>query len=388
MLAGVGAHHHHRGTTPADGSRLHRTAALVVVAPLALLTVVALVWLWPPSSAVERGQGAAPELTGQVTEVLPETCPEGTPDDVERCGEVRVELDDGDEVSAPLPSGLGAPDVEVGHDVVLIRSETPDGVSYAVVDHQRETGLWLLALAFVLALVAFGRWRGVTALLGLAATFGILAVFVVPAILAGSPPLLVAVVASSAVVLLVLYLTHGFALTTTMAVLGTLTSLVLTGALSAVAVSGLHLTGVTDDLSASVGTSQGIDVRGLLLAGIIIGSLGVLDDVTVSQAATVAELSRADPSARFRGLFHAGSRVGRAHVASVVNTIVLAYAGASLPLLVLLVADNGSLTAVVPSQVVAQEIVRSVVATIGLVAAVPITTALTAWALRNREPGR
>jgi uncharacterized membrane protein len=259
-------------------------------------------------------------------------------------------------------------------------------VSYDVVDHQREVGLWVLGLAFVLALVAFGRWRGVAALAGLAATFGILAVFVIPAILAGSPPLLVAVVASAAVVLVVLYLTHGFALTTTMAVLGTLASLVLTGVLAAVAVSGLHLTGVTDDLSASVGTSQGIDVRGLLLAGIIIGSLGVLDDVTVSQAATVAELARADPTSRFRGLFRAGSRVGRAHVASVVNTIVLAYAGASLPLLVLIVADNGSLTAVVPSQVVAQEIVRSAVATIGLVAAVPITTALTAWALRNREP--
>ena len=380
----MGAHHHRRA--PADGSRLHLTAVLTVVAPLALLTVVALVWLWPPSSAVERAEGAAQELTGQVTEVLPEPCPEGTPDDVDRCGEVRVELDEGDEVTAPLPGGLGAPEVEVGHDVVLIRSETPDGVSYDVVDHQREVGLWLLGLAFVLALVAFGRWRGVTALLGLAATFGILAVFVVPAILAGSPPLLVAVVASAAVVLVVLYLTHGLALTTTMAVLGTLTSLALTGVLSAVAVSGLHLTGVTDDLSASVGTSHGIDVRGLLLAGIIIGSLGVLDDVTVSQAATVAELARADPSSGFRGLFRAGSRVGRAHVASVVNTIVLAYAGASLPLLVLIVADNGSLTAVVPSQVVAQEIVRSAVATIGLVAAVPITTALTAWALRNREP--
>lgn len=382
----MGSHHHHHRRAPADGSRLHRTAALLVVAPLALLTVVALAWLWPPSSAVERGEGAAPELTGQVTEVLPEPCPDGTPEDVERCGQVEVALDDGDEVTAPLPGGLGAPDVEVGQDVVLIRSETPDGASYAVVDHQRETGLWLLALAFVLALVAFGRWRGVAALAGLAATFGILAVFVIPAILAGSPPLLVAVVGSSAVVLVVLYLTHGFALTTTMAVLGTLTSLALTGVLAAVAVGALHLTGVTDDLSASVGTSQGIDVRGLLLAGIVIGSLGVLDDVTVSQAATVAEISRADPSSGFRGLFRAGSRVGRAHVASVVNTIVLAYAGASLPLLVLMVADNGSLTAVVPSQVVAQEIVRSAVATIGLVAAVPVTTALTAWALRNREP--
>jgi uncharacterized membrane protein len=381
----MGAHHHRRGSPP-EGSRLHRTAALLVVAPLVLATVVALVWLWPPSSAVERGAGAAPQLEGRVAEVLVEPCPDGTPDDVGRCGRVRVELGDGDDVTAPLPGGLGAPDIEVGHDVVLIRSETPDGVSYAVVDHQRETGLWLLGLAFVLALVAFGRWRGVAALVGLAATFGILAVFVIPAILAGSPPLLVAVVGSAAVVLVALYVTHGFGLTTTMAVLGTLTSLALTGALSAVAVAALHLTGVTDDLSASVGAAQGIDVRGLLLAGIVIGSLGVLDDVTVTQAATVAELARADPSSGFGRLFRAGSRVGRAHVASVVNTIVLAYAGSSLPLLVLMVADNGSLTAVVPSQVVAQEVVRSAVATIGLIAAVPVTTALTAWALRSREP--
>jgi uncharacterized membrane protein len=154
-----------------------------------------------------------------------------------------------------------------------------------------------------------------------------------------------------------------------------------------VSVAALHLTGVTDDLSTSVGAGQGVDMRGLLLAGIVIGSLGVLDDVTVTQSATVAEIARADPSAGFARLFRAGSRVGRAHVASVVNTIVLAYAGSSLPLLVLLVADNGSLTAVVPTQVVAQEIVRSSVATIGLIAAVPLTTALAAWAHRSRLLG-
>jgi uncharacterized membrane protein len=196
---------------------------------------------------------------------------------------VRVQLDYGEAVSAPLPGGLGSPDVEVGHDVVLIRSETPGGVSYAVVDHQREAGLWLLGLAFVLALVGFGRWRGVAALVGLAATFGMLAVCVIPAILAGSPPVLVAVVGTAAVALVALYVTHGFGLTTTVTVLGTLTSLALTGALSALSVTALHLTGVTDDLSASVGTSQGTDVRGLLLA-VIIGSLGVLDDVTITRA--------------------------------------------------------------------------------------------------------
>jgi uncharacterized membrane protein len=382
----MGTHHHGPVRT---GSRLHRTAALAIVAPLALLTVVALVWLWPSPDAIGEGSASAPEIPGRVVAVQEEACPDDTPPDVERCGIVRVSVgtEDQVEVSAPLPSGLGAPDVEVDDDVVLIRNETPDGVAYAVVDHQRGTGLWFLGLAFVLALVAFGRWRGVASLAGLAATFAILAFFVVPAVLDGSPPLLVAVVGSAAVVLVVLYLTHGFGLTTTMAVLGTLASLALTGALAWVSVAALHLTGVTDDLSTSVGAGQGVDMRGLLLAGIVIGSLGVLDDVTVTQSATVAEIARADPSAGFARLFRAGSRVGRAHVASVVNTIVLAYAGSSLPLLVLLVADNGSLTAVVPTQVVAQEIVRSSVATIGLIAAVPLTTALAAWAHRSRLLG-
>ncbi|GAA1941699.1 YibE/F family protein [Nocardioides hwasunensis] len=380
----MGAHHHRRADP--SGSRLHRTAALAVVAPLALLTLVALVWLWPSSTTLGATDAGAPEVPGRVTAAVVETCPDGAPEEVQRCGRVRVVLETGEEVTAPLPGGLGEPDVEVGQDVLLLRSESPDGVTWSVVDHQRGTGLWLLAAAFVLALVAFGRWRGVSALVGLGATFAILTLFVIPAILGGENPLLVAVVGSSAVVLVVLYLTHGLSLSTTVAVLGTLASLALTGLLAAVAVAGLHLTGVTDDLSASVGLTQGIDMRGLLLAGIVIGSLGVLDDVTVTQAATVDELARANPAYGFRQLHRAGSRVGRAHVASVVNTIVLAYAGSSLPLLVLMVADNGSLAAVVPSQVVAQEVVRSAVATIGLIAAVPMTTALAAWAFRPRSP--
>ena len=158
----------------------------------------------------------------------------------------------------------------------------------------------MLAAAFALALVAFGRWRGLTALAGLAVTFALLLLFVVPAILAGEPPLLVAIVGSAAIMLTVLYLTHGFALSTTVAVLGTLASLTLTGLLSSATVAALHLTGVTDDLSASVGTAQGSTPRACSSPGIVIGSLGVLDDVTVTQAATVTELARANPAYGFR----------------------------------------------------------------------------------------
>ena len=137
----------------------------------------------------------------------------------------------------------------------------------------------------------------------------------------------------------------------------------------------------------SVDTTYGVDMAGLLLAGILIGSLGVLDDVTVTQAATVSELARANPGYRAGQLYVAASRVGRSHIASVVNTIVLAYAGASLPMLILTVADNSSFGEVATDQFIAQEIVRSVVATLGLVAAVPITTGLAAIALSRRPHG-
>lgn len=376
--------HHPRHAAPESG-RLRRIAA-AVIAPVAVVTLVAMVLLWPTED-IEKQQGAAEQFSGEIVAIDSETCAEELEDDVNGCGTAQVRVtsgaEEGQEVTAPLPNGPGAPEIAEGDDVVLIESATPDGQRFVIVDHQRTTGLWVLAGAFALALIAFGRWRGVTALAGLAVTFAVLLFFLVPAILAGESPLLVAIVASSAIVLTVLYLTHGFSLATTVAVLGTLASLALTGLLSYVAVSALHLTGITDDLSASLGVTYPVDMEGLLLAGIVIGSLGVLDDVTVTQAATVGELARANPAYGVGQLYRGGSRVGRSHIASVVNTIILAYAGSSLPLLILIVANSDSFGGVVTDQIIAQEIVRSVVGTLGLIAAVPVTTALAAFVLRK-----
>ena len=381
----MGAHHPRHA---APESRRLRRVAVAVVAPLAMVTLVAMIWLWPSEGLTTSDTpGSAEQFNGEITSLDRETCPEGLADDVNGCGTAQVRItagaEDGQEVTTPLPNGPGAPTIAVGDEVVLIRTTSPEGEAFAIVDHQRSTGLWILLVAFALALVAFGRWRGVTALAGLAVTFALLVFFVVPAILAGEPPLLVAIVGSAAIALTVLYLTHGFALSTTVAVLGTLASLALTGVLSAAAVSALHLTGITDDISMSLGTTYTVNTQGLLLAGIVIGSLGVLDDVTVTQAATVTELARANPTYRVRQLYRGGIRVGRSHIASVVNTIILAYAGSSLPLLILIVANNDSLGSVVTDQIIAQEIVRSVVGTLGLIAAVPVTTGLAAFALRK-----
>jgi uncharacterized membrane protein len=175
-----------------------------------------------------------------------------------------------------------------------------------------------------------------------------------------------------------LYLTNGFTVHTSVAVAGTLASLVLTGVLGAAFTSALHLTGVATDDDAYLASVHGsINMRGLLLAGVVIGALGVLAEVTVTQAATVAEMAAAGPTTRWR-LYRAAGRVGRAHVGSAVNTIVLAYAGTSLPLLLLFAAGNQPAAQVITGEVLAEEILRGAVGTIGLVASVPITTALAA----------
>ncbi|MFC7363377.1 YibE/F family protein [Nocardioides astragali] len=384
----MGAHGHRR---EGPASRRELRVGLAVVLVVGIATLGAMIWMWP-SGVPSTGEPPLPQVDGAIIELDREPCPEALPDEVNGCGSAVVRLTDGPDagssVQVALPNGTGAPEVEAGDDVVLVRSTTPDGESYSIVDHQRATGLWMVAAAFALALVTFGRWRGVTALAGLGVTFAVLVFFVVPAIVAGEPPLLVAIVGSAAIMLTVLYLTHGFGAATTVAVLGTLISLTLTGLLSAASVAALHLTGVTDDLSAAVGTTQQVNTQGLLLAGIVIGSLGVLDDVTVTQAVTVTELARANPLSRAGELYRAGSRVGRAHIASVVNTVVLAYAGSSLPLLILVVTAGDTLRDVVTDQVIAQEIVRSAVATLGLVAAVPVTTGLAALVAAGEKGSR
>jgi uncharacterized membrane protein len=287
--------------------------------------------------------------------------------------------DSGRSVDAEVPAGPGAPQVRVGESVVVTFAPDATPRRYEISDHQRGIQLWILVLAFAAAVVAFGRLRGLTALVGLGVTFAILLLFIVPAILDGRSPLLVAVVGSAAIMLAVLYLTHGFTTATSVAAMGVLISLTLTGVLAAVATSATYLTGVASDETVYVSVSYGnVDMRGLLLAGILIGSLGVLDDIAVTQAATVEELAAANPSLTAIQLYRAATRIGRTHIASVVNTIILAYAGAALPLLLLISAGSRPLDQILTNQAIAQEIIRSIVGTLGLIAAVPVTTMLAA----------
>ncbi|MDM4722281.1 YibE/F family protein [Micromonospora sp. WMMA1363] len=370
-----------------------RRILVATVVPLFLATLVATLALWPRDAREADSTNEPPRYHGTVTKVVAEQCPPtpevpegGAPTGDRPCGTVTVRVDQGPDagrqVETPVPAGPGAPEVAVGDEIVLVELTDPTDPStsaYNIAEHQRGKPLvWLVAL-FAAAIVAFGRWRGLAALGGLAASFAILLTFVLPGISAGRPPLMVAVVGAALIMFVVLYLTHGITAQTSVAVLGTLGSLVLTGVLGTLATAATHLTGYGSEEATTLSMFQaGVDLHGLLLAGIVIGSLGVLDDVTVTQAATVTELAHANPGLSRRQLYRSATRVGRAHIASTVNTIVLAYAGASLPVLLLLTADSRAVTHILTSEFLAQEIVRSAVATLGLIAAVPLTTGLAA----------
>jgi uncharacterized membrane protein len=383
----AGAHDDQHGSLPS--SPAVRKLLTWVMVPLVVATVVAVALLWPPRPDPPEATGGT-FYNGEVIEVRAQACPpEQQEAGFRRCGEVTVRVEEGPdagrEVVAPVPDGPGAPVVRPGDDVtlsVVSNPADPADQRYGIADQRRGVPLLLLVGLFALVIVLFGLRRGVASLAGLAACFTLLLTFVLPGIISGHPPLLVAVVGAAMVMFVIMYLVHGISVRTSVAVLGTLGALVVTGTLGVLASGASHLTGfVGSDELTLFSSIPDLDLRGVLLAGIIIGSLGVLDDVTVSQAATVGEIARADPTLSRWQLYRAGTRVGRAHVASVVNTLVLAYAGASLPLLLLIaISTSGDdVGAVLTAQPIAQEIVRSVVATVGLVAAVPITTALAAY---------
>jgi uncharacterized membrane protein len=291
--------------------------------------------------------------------------------------------------SAILPEvalGPGVAELHRGDKVVLGRTVDPtDGhVDYYFDDFQRRTPMLLLAVLFVVLVIAVGRWRGVASLVGLVLTVLVLVRFVIPSILEGNSPVAVALVGSAAIIFVVIYVAHGFSPKTTTALLGTLASLALTAGLAALFVALTHLTGLSSEETTSLQSTVGnVPLEGLILAGVIIGSLGVLNDVTVTQASSVWEIHDANPERSGRDLYRAGMRVGRDHIASTVYTLVLAYAGASLSLLILFSLSNQRVLNVLTGDLLGQEIVRALVGSIGLVASVPLTTALAAAVVRS-----
>ncbi len=362
----------------------------VALALVAVATLIGLVTLWPHGDEIEQPAALVrPEtFEAKVVAIAAAACQ--VPGQ-RSCRTVTVELlegpDDGDHARLAVAEPPERLDLDVGDHVRVAENRLPAGAQlggvkvqrYSLADFERRQPLLLLGVAFAALVVISGRWQGFRALIGLAASLVLVIAFIVPAILEGSSPPGVALVGSLAIMLVTLAVTHGLGAKMVAAALGTAAILVLTLGLGAISIELTHLTGLASDEAIFLRTTVGdISIEGLLLAGLVIATLGVLDDLTVSQSSTVLALRRADPTLGFGGLFRAAVAVGQDHVAATVNTLVLAYAGASLPVLLIFSLGDTSFGDAVNSEAVATEVVATLVGSIGLVLAVPLTTALAA----------
>jgi uncharacterized membrane protein len=386
--------HVHAGEGGTDASRSTRRLLNTILAVIVVATAIGVVLLWPGEkpAGVDAGLGFDQELVdGTVIRAEEGPCAQTQPEDDIRCRTYEVRLDEGPDrsqtTSLEIPVGPSSVTLRKGDAIVLGRTpDAPAELAYQFADYQRRSPLLVLTVLFAIAVVALGRWRGLRALVGLGISLLVLLRFVLPSILDGNSAIAVALVGSSLIMLIALYLSHGYNPRTTTAVVGTVASLLLTGALALVFVAATKLTGLASEEAVFLQISaEQVNLRGLILGGIIIGSLGVLDDVTVTQVSAVWELHLANRTMPARELYRAALRIGRDHIASTVNTLVLAYAGAALPLLILFVEVERGFGDVITGEVVAIEVVRTLVGSIGLVASVPITTALAAVAVSRAE---
>lgn len=381
------SHGHDHGGGSTLTTRSARAWLGGIVALFALGAVIGAGLLWPESErsvlAEELGfQGELVNATVADREEGP--CASTREEDGIRCQLIAIDITSGPTKGEAGTFELALDDAVIDLDrgdklVVQYQAGNPPELTYFFQDFQRGRPLMLLVVVFAVAVVALGRWQGVRALIALGITGVVLIGFAFPSILDGNNPTAVALVTAVLIALVALYLTHGITEMTTVALLGSFAALALTAALAVVFTRLALFTGFgTEDAFYLRFASGQIDIKGLILAGIIVGSLGVLDDVTVTQASAVWRLHEANPAMAPRQLYAAAVRIGRDHIASTVNTLVLAYAGASLPLLLIFSQAGRGITTVATGELVAVEIVRTLVGSIGLIAAVPLTTGLAA----------
>lgn len=377
--------------------RLRRSPGLVlflVLAPLGIATAYGMVALWPtgdlPATGIVnvgaqfRGATIVSATADECAGTNEDRRPDGTIPGAVQCALVVARVTEGAEAGLEVevwsPPTVPVGELGEGTPIVLVNypATDVDAEVWAWQDFSRTLPLGVLAGAYAIAVILVAGMRGLRSLLGLAVAFAVIGFFMLPALLEGRSPGLVGLVGSSAIMFVVLYLAHGLSHRTTTALLGTLVGLVLTAGLGAVAARMAHLDGITGEdtyqLALVTGHLGEGGLRGIFLAGVILAGLGVLNDVTITQASAVWELREADPTASRRSLFSSGMRIGRDHIASTVYTMAFAYAGAALPVLLLLEVWQRPLIPTITSGVFAEEIARTAVGSIGLVLAIPLTT--------------
>jgi uncharacterized membrane protein len=415
-LGGIVAHSHSNSerlsdigpqplVNPDELRRHQRALRILIVAliPLAIWTVVGLIAFWPGdiSSHVnsEVAGHSVPGVTyptARITSVKEISC-EGLAGSTgltdARCADVTSQLLEGDDkgtaVTVPITAAIYSSGAEVGQVIKLVRLP-PTGdepVQYQFADFDRGTPLLVMALIFAVVVIVVARWRGFAALLGLGFAGFILVTFMFPALIAGSNPIMIGLIGSAAIMFVALYAAHGFSARTTTALVGTLFGLILIAVLGYAATKWAHLTGVAaEDDYLLAAAAPDLKLTSVVICGIIVAGLGILNDVTITQASAVWEL--ADQGATQKHLFSRAMRIGRDHIASTVYTIAFATAGASLGVFLLIKISDRPLLDVMLTERFAAEVLSILVGSIGLVLAVPLTTAVGVAVVRASRSGR
>lgn len=374
-----GGPHAHGGDPvplPRGPRRRARIAFAVVLVPVLVATLVAGWLLLPDRDGLPTLQTNAPGVT------FPTVTISGAVDAATQ--QVEAVTADGETVPVAVPPEY-ADELAPGDRVVVadLGDLAGEGVGHVFVDFVRGPPLLALAVAFAVLVVLVARWRGIAAIAGLGIALAVIGWFTLPALLDGKPAVPVALVTSVVIMTVVLYLAHGFTLRTSTALVGTLLGLVATAGLAAWASGAAHLTGLTGEDALDLRAyAPDVSLRAVLLCGIVLAGLGVLNDVTITQASAVWELHAAAPEAGVRRLFASGMRIGRDHIASTIYTIAFAYVGAALPLVLLVSMSDRPLLGALTSGELAEEVARTLVGSIGLVLAIPFTTAIAAVAVR------
>ena len=386
----MGHGHGHGSHGVVEVGQRARAMLIGVLTVFGVLAVAGLIWLWPTSEEVSAALNKVADAPGVTYEQATiDAVTQGCESDVETpsgtaaCLTATVTLTTGPDAGEEATVELTGPNVHNGlrpGDVIEVaRVPTSDGIHYAFSGINRLPVLFVLAALFTVAVIAVARWKGLFALVGLVIAGGILLGFMLPAIIVGKPGMAVALSGSTVIMFIVLYVAHGVSLRTSAALAGTLLGLAVTTSLGSIAVAAARLSGFAEENEYDLAQlAPGINFQELLMVGIIIGGLGVLNDVTITQASAVWELRAAAPEWTRGQVFAAGMRIGRDHIASTIYTIVFAYAGGALTILLLLYFTTREPLDLFGLEIFAGEGVRTFASAIGLILSVPITTGIAA----------
>lgn len=399
--------HHHDEPILQDPKRRRRASIILwaLLAPIGALALVMVIILWPQGnydkSALDGNMdtaGGATMATGTVMRSGTEQCPsskglEDVGGKVLDCNVTYVMPDSGGaEIQLEIPAEmLQSRDARPGDNLRyldLSKVDTTSGSPYVFVDFVRTLPMALLAIAYGVVVVLVAGWRGARAVIGLIGGIAFMIFFMVPALIEGGNPVLVGLTGATAIMFVALYFAHGLNAKTSTALLGTLFGLGVTAGMVLWLTDAAALTGANGESAITLSTvAPQISLPGLLICGVLVGGMGVLNDVTITQSATVWELAETSPRASAKELFFRGMRIGRDHIASTVYTIAFAYAGAALPILAIAALSNQGFGVTLTSGEMAEEVIRILIGSIGLVLAIPVTTAVAVMVVKATGTG-